>query len=101
MNSAEVLTVVMRERARRERHRLAYAYHLGWLVRALEMPQAWQETNAEAVRAVAVMCREERASATGESIVEADRRWGTVLERAANIVRKTAGPDGAARRGRP
>ena len=89
-SSAELLTSVARAQAERERHRLAYAYHLGWLIDAGRMPLAWQEEHHDEILEVAVMCRDERAAATGTSIAEADRLWGTVLERAADILRGIA-----------
>jgi fermentation-respiration switch protein FrsA (DUF1100 family) len=84
--SAETLTAVMRGRAERERHRLTYAYRLGWLVRALRMPDAWRETNADVIHDAAVACREERAAALGLTVAQADARHGTVLEVAAWVV---------------
>jgi hypothetical protein len=83
--SAELIDEVARVHVERERHRLAYAYHLGWLIEALRMPQAWRDGHHAEVLEAASRCRDERAAATGTSIAEADRRWGTVLERAADI----------------
>ncbi|MHB1323972.1 MAG: hypothetical protein ACYCXZ_06480 [Coriobacteriia bacterium] len=88
--SAELLIAVSSARAEKERHRLAYAYHLGWLVQAGRMSDAWLSEHHDEILEVAGLCRDERAAATGKSIAEADRLWGTVLERAADILRGIA-----------
>lgn len=83
--TGDLVDAVVRTRTEREAHRLAYAYHLTWLIDAMRMPQAWRDEHRDELLEAAGMCRRERAEATGTSMAEADRLWGTVLERAEDI----------------